>query len=149
MLERREIPSAFGAGSITLDSTPLDKVHCHEISARGEGTITSFNRGAGQVTTSGTINNGLLRGKTYFSAQIIDQKGDYIGTTAIVTKHGSLSLKDVGVLNPDGSFTDHAIITGGTGRFAGATGSLVFQGHELADGVHFLDDSIKGSLCFT
>ncbi len=64
--------------------------------------------------------------------------------TGQVTKHGSVRLSDTGVLNSDGTFVDHATVTGGTRRFDGATGELVFQGHELADGVHFLDTSITG-----
>jgi hypothetical protein len=117
------------------------------INARGEGLITSLNPVTGQATTHGAIDNGLLRGTTSFAAQFIDAKGDYVGTTTIVTSQGTLTLADVGVLNADGTFTDHALVTGGTGRFAGATGELVFQGHELADGVHFLDDSITGEVC--
>jgi hypothetical protein len=101
----------------------------------------------GQATTQGTIDNGLLRGTTSFAAEFIDANGDYVGTTTVVSDQGSLTLADVGVFNADGTFTDHATVTGGTSRFAGATGELVFQGHELADGVHFLDDSITGEVC--
>jgi hypothetical protein len=100
----------------------------------------------GQVTTSGSIDNGVLRGTTAFSAQVIDAAGDYVGATTVVTKHGTVTLSDVGTLNPNGTFIDHATVTGGTGRFAGATGGLLFLGHELADGVHFLDDSITGTI---
>ncbi len=63
-----------------------------------------------------------------------------------MTKHGKLFLTDAGVLNADGTFTDNATITGGTNRFEGATGKLVFKGHKLADGVHFSDDSIAGTV---
>jgi hypothetical protein len=145
-LERRDTPGGLGGGPTPGDPPPVDNVHFHKINARGEGQITSFNTVTGQATTQGTIDNGLLRGTTSFAAQFIDAKGDYVGTTTIVTDHGTLTLADVGVLNADGSFTDHATVTGGTGRFAGATGELVFQGHELADGVHFLDDSITGEV---
>ncbi len=96
--------------------------------------------------TSGQINNGPLRGTTAFSAQITDAQGDYVGSTTIETKHGKVFLTDTGILNPDGTFTDHATITGGTRRFEGATGKLVFKGHELSDGVHFVDDSITGTV---
>jgi len=146
-LERREVLSAPAGSPVAIQSAPACNVHCHEINAGGEGQITSFSP-TGQVTTSGTIDNGLLRGTTQFSAQIIDAQGDYRGTTTIVTKQGMVSLTDIGKLNAGGTFTDYATITGGTGRFTGATGSLVFQGHELADGVHFLDDSITGEICY-
>jgi hypothetical protein len=143
-LERRDVPGTLMQGAIAIAS-PFS-VEVHLIHARGKGQITSFDKATGQVTTTGRISNGLLRGTTQFSAQIIDAQGDYLGTTTVVTKHGSVFLKDTGVLNADGTFTDHATVTGGTGRFEGATGQLVFQGHELADGVHFLDDQIIGTI---
>lgn len=143
-LDRREAPGAMGPGPVP-DGPPAE-VHHLEINARGEGQITGFDATTGRVTTSGTIDDGVLRGTTSFGSQIIDAAGDYVGETTIVTKHGTVTLEDVGTLNPDGTFTDHATVAGGTGRFAGATGALVFRGHELADGVHFLDDSITGTI---
>lgn len=145
-LDRRDVPSSMGFGSVSDGHGPPDTVQHFKINAKGEGQITSFNQTTGQVTTSGAIDHGVLRGTTSFRAQIIDKAGDYIGSTTIVTKHGTVTLTDTGTLNPNGTFTDHAKITGGTGRFAGAAGTLVFQGHELADGVHFLDDSITGTI---
>ena len=148
-LERRDAPGAFGGVSVVPASPLLDRELRFKISARGQGQITKFDQGTGQVSTSGAINNGLLRGKTQFSAQIVDQQGNYTGSTTIVTIHGSVFLKDVGTLNANGTFTDHATITGGTHRFKAATGSLVFRGHELADGVHFVDESIAGTIYLT
>ncbi|MGO9471147.1 MAG: hypothetical protein ACLQIB_41155 [Isosphaeraceae bacterium] len=147
-LEQRAVPSALLAGHVGLaasHTSPAD-VRLIKIHATGEGEITSFNQTTGQVTTSGEINNGLLRGTTTFSAQITDAEGDYVGSTTIATKHGNVFLTDTGVLNANGTFTDHATITGGTRRFDRAAGSLVFQGHELSDGVHFVDDSITGTV---
>jgi hypothetical protein len=145
-LERRDAPGAFGGVSVVPASLLLERELRDKISARGHGQITKFDQGTGQVSTSGCINEGLLRGKTQFSAQIIDQEGNYVGSTTIVAIHGLVYLNDEGTLNANGTFTDHATITGGTHRFKGATGSLVFQGHELADGVHFVDDCIAGMI---
>jgi hypothetical protein len=127
-----------------FDPPHQSQAHVHQINATGEGEIISFNMATGQVTTTGMINNGLLRGTTAFSAQFVNAQGDYVGSTTIVTKHGSISLSDTGVLNSNGAFLDHATMTGGTRRFEGATGKLVYKGHELSDGVHFLDTSITG-----
>jgi hypothetical protein len=145
-LDRRDAPSSLADGPDPIDvpdNDPGATVH-----ARGQGQLTSFNTATGQATTAGTIDTGVLRGTTQFSAQFIDAAGDYVGQTLIVTTHGTVMLTDVGTSNPDGTFTDHATIVGGTGKFAGATGALVFQGHFLADGVHFTDDSITGSINF-
>ena len=145
-LDRRDVPSVIGLGRVWDGQLPPGSVHQFKINAKGEGQITSFNQATGQVTTSGSIDNGVLRGTTSFSAQIIDAAGDYVGATTIVTKHGTVTLSDVGTLNANGTFIDHATVTGGTDRFEEATGALVFLGHELADGVHFLDDSITGTI---
>jgi hypothetical protein len=145
-LEPRDLLSAVtGVHTAFRLASPAD-VRIVKIHATGEGEITSFNQSTGKVTTQGVINNGLLRGTTTFRAQIVDTKGDYTGSTTIATKHGDVFLSDTGVLNANGTFTDHATITGGTRRFDGASGSLVFEGHELSDGVHFLDDSITGEV---
>jgi hypothetical protein len=118
----------------------------YNIHGTGEGQITSFNPITGQATTAGVIETGILRGTTAFSAQFIDAAGDYVGMTTITTKHGILTLTDVGNLSATGVFTDTGTITGGTGKFAGASGTLFFRGHELADGVHFIDDNITGTI---
>lgn len=143
-LDRREAPSSLDGGADIV--VPEDDGAT--VNARGQGQLTSFDPATGQASTAGTIDTGVLRGTTEFSAQFIDAAGDYVGQTLIVTKHGNVMLTDVGTSNPDGTFTDQATIVGGTGKFAGATGSLVFHGHFLADGVHFIDDSITGSIQF-
>jgi hypothetical protein len=116
------------------------------IHTTGAGQLTSLNPATGQATTAGSIDTGVLKGTTQFSGQYIDAQGDYIGQLVIVTRHGNVLVSDVGKVNADGTFTDHGTIVGGTGKFAGAAGDLYFQGHFLADGVHFVDDSIAGSI---
>ena len=145
-LETRNTPGAFVGGLVGVASAPLDAMQSHKINTHGHGQITSFDQTTGRVSTSGVIDGGLLRGATQFSAQIIDQQGNYVGATTITTKHGDVYLQDTGTLNANGLFTDHATITGGTVRFKGALGHLIFQGHELSDGVQFVDDHIKGSV---
>jgi hypothetical protein len=141
-LEQRAVPSALHVMHFGLPHQ--SQAHVHRINATGEGEITSIDMASGQVTTTGRINNGLLRGTTAFSAQIVNAQADFVGSTTIVTKHGSIRLSDTGVFNSDGTFVDHATVTGGTRRFGGATGKLVFLGHELSDGVHYLETSITG-----
>jgi hypothetical protein len=145
-LEQRDVP-----GTLLTGSCAIRRVHAIEdqlvaINTQGKGQITSFNAATGQVTTFGEIDSGLLRGTTQFSAQITDARDDYVGRTLVNTEKGSIILTDTGTLHANGTFTDHATISAGTGQFKEAIGRLTFQGHELADGVHFLDDAITGSI---
>jgi hypothetical protein len=111
-LERREVPSPLGPGS-----------DWHPINTTISAHLTS------PTSTAGVIQSGLLRGTTAFSATFTDAQGDYVGTLVITTKHGTLTLHDLGNLNTStGQFTDHLTVVSGTGRFAGATGELFDQG---------------------
>lgn len=145
-LESRDVPSAFMPQGLPGGLAAVSEVHFTKIHAKGEGQIKTFDKATGQIATVGKIEGGVLHGTTEFSAQLIDAQGDYEGSTTVVTKHGLVFLVDTGVLSPKGTFTDNAIVKGGTKAFAGASGELVFEGHVLPDGVHFVDDSITGLL---
>jgi len=118
----------------------------HSINAKGQGQLTSDTTTAGKI-----IGGGLLHGTTTATLNIaaIDQTtGDatYVGVVMITTKHGTLTLNDVGLFNlVTGVFSSHSTVAGGTGRFAGATGDLYFAGIvDLASG-NFTDE-ISGEL---
>src|SRR5437867_1516590 len=115
-LELRDAPSALGPGP-----------ESHKIHGTIEGHLTILTATRG--STEGSIRSGLLRGTTHLDAVFTDAQGDYLGTLVITTKHGTLTLQDEGNLNQaTGQFSDHLTVTGGTGRFAGATGELFDQG---------------------
>jgi hypothetical protein len=123
-----------------------DERECHNINTTGEGYLTSLTATGG--TTVGVIHSGLLRGTTQFSAQFTDAQGNYVGTLVITTKHGTLTLRDVGHLNfATGEFSDQETVLSGTGRFAGATGNLAFQGIVNLQSGRFVDNSITGEIC--
>ncbi len=122
----------------------------HKINARGQGQITSETT-AGGTTKSRIIGGGLLQGTT--TSELIftgfdPRTGDvfYEGTLVLTTRHGTLTLSIFnGVLAPTGEFSNDSAVTGGTGRFAEATGSLFFHGFVAADGT-FTDDAIRGTI---
>src|SRR5947209_18311853 len=89
-LDRRDAPSSLTGGPDTIDVA--DDASGATVHARGQGQLTSFNPATGQATTAGTIDTGVLRGTTQFSAQFIDAAGDYVGQTLIVTPHGTVML---------------------------------------------------------
>jgi len=130
-LERREVPSALGPSP-----------DCHKINTRFEGHLT------GPSSTAGVIQSGLLRGTTQFSGTFTDAQGDYVGILIITTKHATLTLQDQGHLNPaTGEFTDQLTVEGGTGRFAGATGSVFDHGTVNFQTGSLATDVFTGLIC--
>jgi hypothetical protein len=130
-LERRDAPSALGADP-----------DCHQINTTISAHLTS------PTSTEGSIRSGLLRGTTSFSGTFTDAQGDYVGTLVITTKHGTLTLSDVGSLNPTtGQFKDNLTVVGGTGRFTGATGQLADQGTLNLQTGSFSGVPLTGMVC--
>ena len=122
---------------------------CHDIRAdldrHGEEPTTAY-------AFSGTISSGLLRGS--YSVVVNDvavtPAGDlsvggsysYLAGLTITTDHGTLTGATLGVgvlhaqirtteLAPAAPFAETHSVTGGTGRFAGATGRLFMTGDHL------------------
>jgi hypothetical protein len=132
-LERRDAPSGLG-----------DCPDCHKIHTALEAHFT------GPTSTAGVIRSGLLRGTTQFSGAFTDAQGDYAGTLVITTKHGTLTLQDQGHLNlATGEFTDQLTVSGGTGRFAGATGSLSDHGFANFQTGSLATDAFSGMICLS
>jgi hypothetical protein len=132
-LERRDVPSALGASP---------GCHDHNINTSISATLTS------PTSTAGTIKSGLLHGTTQFSATFIDAQGDYVGTLVITTNQGTVTLQDQGNLNATtGQFTDNLTVTGGTERFAGATGQLFDQGVLNLQTGSFANVPLTGTIC--
>lgn len=120
---------------------------CKPVRADQRVTIT------GPATTEGTITNGgILNGTTRatftsaFTPTPDPNAFSFTTTLTITTNKGTLTTSDVGVFDTArGVFADIARVSGGTGDFAGATGTLFITG-TTTDGVHF-DDEITGTLC--
>ncbi|MEP6621920.1 MAG: hypothetical protein ABJE47_21535 [bacterium] len=113
------------------------------------------------LCTAGTIDgNQGLNGTTHFVADGITPSPAtapdgaatiaYSGVILITTSHGTLSVRDTGMFDtatgtPNGGmFVSFDRIDGGTGRFAGATGTLLIGGRTI-DGQLVAD--VTGEVC--
>jgi hypothetical protein len=111
---------------------------------------------------AGTIDgNRRLQGTTFFTTESVAlgpatapnpaATVSYAGTLQIATSQGNLTAKDTGILDASsgtptsGLFSSFDVITGGTGRFAGATGVFQIRGRTV-NGKFFSD--INGEICF-
>ncbi len=115
---------------------------CHKINTRVEGTV-DFGTGTveGQVIGGGILHGTATGSFTFTSPTTFE--GNYL----IVTKHGTLSLQLFnGVIDPvTFTGTNDSVVTGGTGRFTGATGGLFFEGGVEPDGT--FTDYLSGTIC--
>jgi hypothetical protein len=145
------IPLTFGL-SLKGQSELVTQNKCKE--AKG-GWVDVF---TGGNTTSGTITNGgILNGTTltvYTSAAFptpVPTTVSFIGDLTIATNQGQLKMNTVYLYDfPTGLWTAMGRInTGGsTGRFAGATGVLYFNGRTIGSAIPITYSSeITGEIC--
>lgn len=130
------------------DPTPAP---CVRVKAKGKGNIISQTP-TGAVTESEVFGRGL-KGTTLATLQFtgsVPATGNLIfeGTLTLTARQGTLTFSIVnGLLNPTtGEFSNDAIVTAGTGAFAGSSGNLYFHGFSYPDG-SFVDDEITGRIC--
>ena len=104
----------------------------------------------------GTVcGNHGLRGTSFYSAASFDPiLSDPLGRLVVpgiltyTTDDGVLTINDVSVFDvAHGTFAGSGRITGGTGRFAGATGDILTTGRMGSDGLSFTTD-VTGQICF-
>jgi hypothetical protein len=96
-----------------------------------------------------------FRGDFFFSAIsmdpiVSDTLGRLVvpGVSTYTTDNGSLTISDVSVFDTTrGTFAGVGRVTGGTGRFAGATGDIFTTGRVSADGLSFTT-LMTGEVCF-
>lgn len=111
------------------------------------------------LCTAGQISGGgILNGETRFTAQGIaaaagmtgiepDSTLSYHGVLEIITQHGVLYMRDVGVFDQViGVYSEVDRITAGIGRFENARGTLFIHGNAFTDGSGF-DGEIRGQIC--
>ena len=120
-------------------------VSCHKINAKGIGQ-DNFD-----LTTRANINGGgLLNGtteSTLVPTGFADPYLSFGGTIVFRTGQATLTASIAGMLDvTNGAFSAMATVTGGTGKLAGATGTLSFDGVEDLTTGRFVED-VGGVVC--
>ena len=112
----------------------------------------------GLCTTGQISGGGILNGNTRFTALGIapaagitgiepDSTLSYHGVLEITTRHGTLTISDIGVFDQlVGVFSEVDRITAGSGRFENASGTLFIHGNAFPDGSGF-DGEVRGQIC--
>lgn len=149
----RAIRALLLAAAVTVAATvsggPAQAAQgCHNINTQVVG-VADFqtNTVEGQVVGGGIL-HGTAEG-TFVFTSIDPEAGTatYEGTYMITTKHGTLSLQlfdgVIDLVTLTGS--NDSVVTGGTGRFEGATGTLLFEGGVEPDGT--FTDRLTGTIC--
>ena len=124
------------------------------IQARGD--MIEVSPGSGLVTTGTITKGGILNGttETVFNPAFVFTPNptvvSYIGDLTITTPRGQLQTSNVYLYDfATGLFTVLGRINpnAGTGRFAGATGVLYFNGKTVGNGLTY-QQRIAGEICF-
>jgi hypothetical protein len=100
--------------------------------------------------TQGTITQSeLLDGTTHdhINLNSVTAAGTYTATFQDTTGDGTLVTQDNGQIFSNGTFVEYGTVDGtaSTGRFAGATGSLTFNG-STTDEIHYTA-TVSGQIC--
>ena len=111
---------------------------CKHVHAHAESSVLACSESPLGLCTAGEVTcNGLLKGTTFFVATALGPGADPGDTTVasdaglwtLTTSKGTLTASTIGMLDQANQlFFDIGRITGGTGRFAGATGTVYFYG---------------------
>ncbi len=135
---------AFAMAAVA-PAVALGSTACHSVDATGVGQDLGEGRTVAQIS-----DGGLLQGTTAASFQITGLSGtvaSFAGTITFTTNRGTLTATVAGTLDlATGAFSATSSSLSGTGKLAGASGSLVFNGVEnLATGT--FTEVITGSIC--
>lgn len=142
------VVAAVAVGGLVAAGPAQGAQGCHKINTRVVGTADfQTNTVEGQVVGGGIL-HGTAEG-TFVFTSIDPEAGTatYEGTYLITTKHGTLELElfngviDLATLTG----SNDSVVTGGTGRFQGATGGLFFEGGVEPDGT--FTDRLTGTIC--
>jgi hypothetical protein len=135
---------AFAVAAIT-PAVALGGTACHSIDATGVGQDLGGGHTVAQIS-----DGGLLQGTTAAAFEITGLSGtvaSFAGTITFTTNRGTLTATVAGTLDlATGAFSATTSSLSGTGKLAGASGSLAFDGVEnLATGA-FTED-VTGLIC--
>ena len=138
-------PVASSSGSHAFNATYRGKGHGQVSSKSASGSATAVGRGKpiGRSTLSGSATG------VFISASCLT----FHGRAVLKGASGSIKLAARGVkvcppsVAPTFSFSGTARVTGGTGKFAGATGTLKYQGRYVGQD-HSLTITFKGHITY-
>ena len=130
---------------VVAPATVFGGTSCRNINATGVGQDMGGGQTVGQIS-----DGGLLQGTTAASFSITGISGtvaSFAGPITFTTNRATLTANLVGTLDVvSGVFSAASSSISGTGKLAGATGSLSFSGVEnLATGA--FTDVVSGSIC--
>jgi hypothetical protein len=131
--------------TVLAPATVFGGTSCRNINATGVGQDLGGGQTVGQIT-----DGGLLQGTTAASFAITGISGtvaSFAGPITFTTNRATLTANLVGTLDVvSGAFSAASSSISGTGKLAGATGSLSFSGVEnLSTGV--FTEVVSGSIC--
>ncbi len=132
-------------GVAQADGSGDDDGGCRTVKANGVG------QDLGGGNTIATITQGgILKGTTAAHFEITAFTPpvlQFAETITFTTKRGTLAVAISGTFNvATGDFAASGPITGGTGRFAGATGTLTFAGNVNFQTMTFTE-TVRGTIC--
>ena len=134
----------IGGGQAAAAATS-DDAACRPVHARGVGQDLG-----GGNTTATITRGGILNGTTNAHFDITGGTPPALtfeGTIVFTTKKGTLTASIAGTFNvATGAFAATGAVTGGTGRFAEATGNLSLAGVEDLTTGSFTE-TVTGRLC--
>ncbi|GEO06535.1 hypothetical protein AAE02nite_41990 [Adhaeribacter aerolatus] len=122
---------------------------CHKINAKGNGIILSAPTEVVTVTEAEIIGGGLLHGTTRAEFTSPVTPDTFIGTLVFTTRQGTLAfeINNGHFIGTQFFATAVAIEGSGTGKLAGATGTLVLEGVVNPTNGSFTED-VTGEICF-
>ena len=128
-----------------MPTTASEEDECHRVKAVGVG------QDLGGGNTTATISHaGFLNGTTTAHFDITGGTPPvltFAGTVVFAAKHGTLTVDIAGTFNvATGAFDATGSVRSGTGKFAGATGTLTFSGVEDFSTGAFTE-TITGRIC--
>ena len=145
----------IAAGALVASATAADRIHPIQVRGNDTGTFSLASGPSPTIFFSTDVSSGVAShlGRYDFVAhEVFDAANNVVtqATFTITTKHGTLYgnyTATTGVGATPNIVTYHApgSITGGTGRYAGASGTIVFDGFGDLQ-THMLDDRFAANI---
>jgi hypothetical protein len=115
-------------------------VSCHKINAKGAGTATSATSTIARIS-----GGGLLQGTTVGDFDPTSPT-TFTGPVTFTTNRGTLTVTIDGAFPTPTSFTGEGDVSSSTGKLAGATGHLAFDG-VITDASGAFTETVRGTIC--